>query len=45
VLHDPKLKDARGYIVPADQPDFPTATKFIKQPDEDRRESSRPAQT
>jgi hypothetical protein len=29
VLHDPKLKDARGYIVTADQPDFPTATKFI----------------
>jgi hypothetical protein len=29
VLHDPQQKDARGYIVPADQPDFPTATKFI----------------
>src|ERR1700733_3645963 len=29
VLHDPAKKDARGYVVPADQPDFPTATKFI----------------
>ena len=29
VLHDPKLKDARGYIISADQPDFPTATKFV----------------
>jgi len=29
VLHDPAHKDARGYIVPANQADFPTATKFI----------------
>jgi hypothetical protein len=29
VLHDPAYRDPRGYIVPADQPDFPTATKFI----------------
>jgi hypothetical protein len=29
VLHDPALRDARGYIVTSDQPDFPTATKFI----------------
>jgi hypothetical protein len=29
VLHDPALRDARGYIVPSDQADFPTATKFI----------------
>jgi hypothetical protein len=29
VLHDPKLRDPRGYILPADQPDFPTATKFV----------------
>ena len=29
VLHDPSFKDARGYIIPADQPDFPTATKFV----------------
>ncbi|HZL55807.1 MAG TPA: M14 metallopeptidase family protein, partial [Bryobacteraceae bacterium] len=29
VLHDPKLRDARGYIIPADQADFATATKFV----------------
>lgn len=29
VLKDPKMKDARGYIISADQPDFPTATKFV----------------
>ncbi len=29
VLHDPELRDPRGYILPANQPDFPTATKFI----------------
>jgi zinc carboxypeptidase len=29
VLHDPALRDPRGFIVPSDQPDFPTATKFI----------------
>jgi hypothetical protein len=29
VLHDPKFRDARGYIMPSDQPDFPTATKFV----------------
>ncbi len=29
VLHDPAMRDPRGYIVPSDQPDFPTATKFI----------------
>ena len=29
VLHDPAKRDARGYILPADQPDFPTATKFV----------------
>jgi hypothetical protein len=29
VLHKPEWRDPRGYIVPADQPDFPTATKFI----------------
>jgi hypothetical protein len=29
VLHDPKYRDARGYILPADQTDFPTATKFV----------------
>lgn len=29
VLHDPAQRDPRGYILPADQPDFPTAAKFV----------------
>jgi len=29
VLHDPDYRDPRGYILPADQADFPTATKFV----------------
>ncbi|UEG52634.1 M14 family metallopeptidase [Mucilaginibacter daejeonensis] len=29
VLKDPTLRDPRGYIIPADQADFPTAVKFI----------------
>ena len=29
VLHDPNLRDPRGYILTSDQPDFPTATKFV----------------
>ncbi len=29
VLHDPKARDPRGYILPSDQPDFPTAAKFV----------------
>jgi hypothetical protein len=29
VPRDPALRDPRGYILPADQPDFPTATKFV----------------
>jgi hypothetical protein len=29
VLHDPKFRDPRGYIIPSDQPDFATATKFV----------------
>ena len=29
VLRKPELRDARGYILPADQADFPTAVKFI----------------
>ncbi len=29
VLRKPELRDARGYILPADQRDFPTAVKFI----------------
>ncbi|MHC4897144.1 MAG: M14 family metallopeptidase [Planctomycetota bacterium] len=27
--HDPALRDARAYIVPADQPDFAAATRFV----------------
>lgn len=29
VLHDPADRDPRGYVLPSDQPDFPTATKFV----------------
>ena len=29
VLHDPKFRDPRGYVIPADQADFATATKFV----------------
>ncbi len=29
VLRKPEWRDPRGFIVPADQPDFPTAVKFI----------------
>jgi hypothetical protein len=29
ILHDPKMRDPRGFIVPSDQPDFLTATKFV----------------
>jgi hypothetical protein len=28
-LRKPELRDPRGYIIPSDQPDFPTATRFI----------------
>jgi hypothetical protein len=28
-MRNPADRDARGYIIPADQPDFPTAVKFI----------------
>jgi hypothetical protein len=28
-FHDPARRDSRGYILPADQPDFLTATKFV----------------
>jgi hypothetical protein len=28
-IHAPDLRDARGYVVPSSQADFPTATKFI----------------
>ena len=29
VLRDPAFRDARAYVVPSDQPDFLTATKFV----------------
>ena len=29
VLHDPKFRDARAYVITADQSDFATATKFV----------------
>ncbi len=28
-LRDPALRDPRGFILPSDQPDFPTAIKFL----------------
>jgi hypothetical protein len=28
-LRTPELRDPRGYVIPSDQPDFPTAVKFI----------------
>jgi hypothetical protein len=29
MLHAPELRDPRGYIIAPDQPDFPTAVKFL----------------
>lgn len=29
ILENPTYRDARGYIIPADQADFPTAVKFV----------------
>ncbi len=29
IMHDPATRDARGYIIPAGQDDFPTAIKFV----------------
>lgn len=29
LLRDPALRDPRGFIIPSNQPDFPTATKFV----------------
>ena len=29
VVHAKDKRDPRGYIIPSDQPDFPTATKFV----------------
>ena len=28
-LHKPELRDPRAFIIPSDQPDFPTAVKFV----------------
>ena len=35
-FHDPAKRDLRGYILPADQPDFLTATKFVNTLDRHR---------
>jgi hypothetical protein len=29
ILHDPAMRDARAYVMPSDQPDFATTTKFV----------------
>jgi zinc carboxypeptidase len=29
LLHDPQYRDPRGYIIPANQDDFPTAVEFV----------------
>jgi len=29
VLHDPQYRDPRGYIIPSNQDDFPTAVEFV----------------
>jgi hypothetical protein len=29
MLQRPEARDARGYVIPADQPDFPTAIQFV----------------
>jgi hypothetical protein len=29
LLRDPNARDPRGFVLPSDQPDFPTATKFV----------------
>jgi len=29
ILHDPAARDPRAYVIPSDQPDFPTAVKFV----------------
>jgi hypothetical protein len=29
LMHDPAKRDPRGFIIPSDQPDFLTATKFV----------------
>ncbi len=29
ILHAPEARDPRGYVIPADQPDLPTAVRFL----------------
>ena len=29
LLRDPAMRDPRGFVLPADQPDFPTAVRFV----------------
>ena len=29
VFRNPEQRDPRGFVIPSDQPDFPTATKFV----------------
>ncbi len=29
VMKNPALRDPRGYVIPSDQPDFPTAVRFV----------------
>jgi hypothetical protein len=29
MMHTPDRRDPRGYVIPADQPDFPTATRLV----------------
>ena len=36
VLHDPKMRDPRGYIIPSDQADFATATEFVERAAQER---------
>ena len=38
VLRDPATRDPRGFILPSDQPDFLTATKFVNIADQGRRD-------
>ena len=38
MLRDPANRDPRGFILPSDQPDFPTATEVRQRADQGRRE-------
>ena len=37
VLHDPKMRDPRGFILPSDQPDFLDRDQVRQHPDQGRR--------